>query len=60
MPNLKTVSTKVTLQHSNNRCPLFVAYCIKNFINLTSMIYIYLKQDMHSLIFKFTNKKIHM
>ena len=42
-PNLKTLSTKVILQHANNRSTLIVAYGIKNFINFTGMMYFNLR-----------------
>lgn len=45
-PNLKTFSTKIALQHPDNRCTFSVAYCIKYFINLTSMIYLHLNREL--------------
>ena len=43
MTNLKAFSTKIALQHPDNRCTLSITYGIKNFIDLTSMIYFHLK-----------------
>jgi hypothetical protein len=42
--NLKAFSTKIALQHLNDRCTFSVTYCIKNFFDLTSMIYLHLEK----------------
>jgi hypothetical protein len=44
--NLKTICTKVALQHANDRSPLVVAYGIKDRINFTGMVHFNLNKQV--------------
>lgn len=43
--NLKAFSTKIALQHPNNRCTFSITYRVKYLINLASMIYLHLQKQ---------------